>query len=432
VQISPSPRRDPGSRPTPDASAPPIVIVGAGLAGLACARHLVETGRPVLVLEAQDGIGGRVRTDQVNAFPLDRGFQVFLTAYPEAAALLDYDKLALRPFYPGALIQLRRRRYRFADPWRRPLASLSGLLAPVASLPDAVRIARLRAASLRRPDPNPAEPPITTEDYLRQFNLSPRVVDRFFRPFFGGVFLDRTLSTPSSFFRFVFAMFATGDAAIPAGGMQAIPQQLADTLPPGTIRLNTPVKTVEPQRVRLASGQTIHAAATVLATDAHTVHDLLPPSPSVSWNSTTTIYYAAPRAPIPERILVLNGTGHGFVNHVCIPALSPHNDAQAAPALISVSLLGIPHLDDDALNRRVLQELRGWFGIAVKNWELLRIYRIEHALPSMPAPGPSASGPVLQNGCFRCGDYLENPSINGALASGRKAAAAVNQALRPE
>jgi phytoene dehydrogenase-like protein len=408
-----------------DSASLPVVVVGAGLAGLACARHLAGAGVRVTVLEAGDAVGGRVRTDCVDGFLLDRGFQVFLTAYPEAAEVLDYNELQLRPFYPGALIQLGRRRYRFADPWRRPLASLAGLLAPVASLSDALRIARLRAAALRRTDPRGDDPRVSTQDYLRAFGLSERVIDRFFRPFFGGVFLERALQTPSPFFRFVFAMFASGAAALPAQGMQELPAQLARNLPSGTVRLNTLVTSVEGGAVHVASGEVIDCRAAVVATDASSARPLAPALPPTSWSSTTTVYYAAKRSPICEGILVLNGSGRGLVNHVCVPSDISDRYAPAGFALVSVSIIGIPELDDHELSRRVVDELRSWFGDEVARWNLLRVYRIEHALPILAADVSSPPVNSVGDRVIVCGDYLEDPSINGALVSGRNAAEAV-------
>ncbi len=409
------------------ADEPPVVIIGAGLAGLACARHLVRAGVGVQLLEAADAVGGRVRTDEVAGFRLDRGFQVFLPAYPEAAAVLDYVALQLRPFYPGALIQCGARRYRFADPWRRPLASLSALLSPIATASDALRIARLRSAALSSAAARNAADSIATCDDLRQFGLSERVIERFFRPFFGGVFLERELQTPSWFFRFVFAMFASRGAALPANGMQAIPEQLAAELPAATVRLNTPVASVEPGRVHLASGETVACAACVVATDAHSAGRLVSRGPSVRWNGTTTVYYAAPRSPVREGILVLNGMGPGLVNHVCVPSDVAGQYAPEGRTLVSVSIIGVPDLDDAELSRRVVEELRGWFGEGVAEWERLRVYRIAHALPRISAATPAAASSAIPDGVYLCGDYLEDPSINGALVSGRQAAAAVLQ-----
>ncbi len=407
----------------------PVVIVGAGLAGLACACRLADAGVKISVYEASDRVGGRVATDQVDGFRLDRGFQVFLTAYPEAAGLLDYEALQLRPFYPGALIQIGRSRFRFADPWRHPLAGLIGLRSPIANLRDALRIARMRAAALRDYSGQDEKNPPTTLEYLRRFGLSDRVIDRFFRPFFAGVFLERALRTPGSFFRFVFSMFARGLATLPADGMQAIPRQLAARLPADSLHLNAAVESISGNCVRLACGDTLHARAVVVATDADAAQRLVPETRDVEWNGGTTVYFSSPISPIGENILLLNGNGRGLVNHVCVPSDVSARYAPPGASLVSVNTIGIPSIDDPELVRCILDELRDWFGDIVDRWELLRVYRIPRALPVCRPQSISPMNDGKPGSPFLCGDYLEGPSINGALAGGRKSANAVLSCL---
>lgn len=396
---------------------PPVIIVGGGLAGLSCATYLHRAGIPALVLEGADRVGGRVMTDEVDGFLLDRGFQVFLTGYPAARELLDYASLELKEFYPGALVQLDGQRHRFADPWRRPLPAVSSIFAPVASFADALRIARLRADANKQNHTRDSNRKPTSE-HLADFGLSQRVIDRFFRPFFGGVFLDRTLQTPSEFFRFVFRMFASSAAALPAKGMQAIPQQLADRLPTGTVRTGVRVASVAEHSVTLSDESTIEASAVVVATDAAAAAKFSAAPQATTWNDTVTIYFAATKSPLNEGILVLNGDGTGLVNHVCVPSDVAPNYAPRDRALISISVVDEAPAADDELVDRVRSEMRTWFGEDVDSWELLRVDRIPHALPAVPED----AGVREQDGIIFCGDYLQDPSINGAIASGREAA----------
>lgn len=397
----------------------PIVIVGAGLSGLACGLSLHRAGVRFQILDASDRVGGRVATDEVDGFLLDRGFQVFLTAYPEAANLFDYKALQLNPLYAGALIQLGSRRYRFADPWRNPISAVLSLLAPIAGVRDGWRILQLRRASLQRGDPTDSNDQSSTVAYLRKFGLSERVIERFFRPFFGGVFLDRSLETPSAFFRFVFSMFAMGPATLPSGGMQTLPMQLAAALPDNAVRLNSPVADVSPTRVTLESNERIIASAVVIATDANAAARLTNDTKPVSWNSTTTVYYDAPHSPIRENALVLNGDGRGRVNHVCVPSDAAASYAPKNRSLVSISLIGAHDEDDKTIHQHVMKEIHDWFGPDVNNWRLLRVYRIKKALPrEFPADTQRANS----NGMVLCGDYTHDPSINGALLSGRRAA----------
>ncbi|MEM1063533.1 MAG: FAD-dependent oxidoreductase, partial [Planctomycetota bacterium] len=250
-------------------SEPPVVVVGAGVAGLTCAKVLHEAGVPVVVLEASDGVGGRVRTDEVDGFKLDRGFQVLLTAYPQAREHLDYEALDLRPFEPGSLIRVPDRDdfARLVDPWRRPKHTLATATAPVGSLLDKLRIALFRSDCGRRAiDRIFASPEAKSAETLGETaGFSPAMIDRFFRPFFGGIFLETKLATSDRMLRFVFKMFAEGYAALPAEGMGTIPRQLASRLPEGAVRLDSPVASLAGDHVVTSAGERLDAAAVVVA-----------------------------------------------------------------------------------------------------------------------------------------------------------------------
>lgn len=396
-----------------------VVIVGAGISGLACARALRAGGRRAVVLDRADAPGGRIRTDVVEGFRLDRGFQVMLTAYPEARRVLDYARLDLRAFYPGALVRWNGGFHRVADPFRHPLDGLRGAVSPVGSLQDKLRVGLLRlevaATSL---DTLAARPETTTAAAIDARGFGPSLRERFLRPFLGGVFLERDLRTSSRMFEFVWKMFAAGDIAVPALGMQAIPEQLADSLEPGAVRTGVEVAAVEPGLVRLADGSTISARAVVVATEGPAAARLLGEDDPGS-RSVTCHYFAAPRSPLGEPILVLNGEGpqDGPVNNLCVESdVSP---AYAPPgrALVSATVLdGAPDERDG-----VTAHLRRWFGAQVDGWRHLRSYRVAHALPDRPAP----RSPLVRDGLWRCGDWCEQASINGALLSGRKTAESV-------
>ncbi len=406
----------------------PVIVIGAGLSGLSCAASLHAQGIAVRVVEAADRVGGRVVTDVVDGFKLDRGFQVLLTAYPEAMKHFDYEALDLHAFYPGALIQVGEQRYRFADPWKKPFASLPAIFAPIATIGDAIRIAKTRSDALRDNDPNPAQDTASTDAFLRQRGLSQRVIERFFRPFFGGVMLDRELSTPSSFFRFVFSMFARGPATLPAAGMQALPEQLAAGLPAGCVMLNTAVSSLRDRQVVLASGETLTASAVVMATDADAAARLAGDGFRADWNSTTTVYYAADSSPLGENILLLNGNGQGLVNHICVPSDVCASYAPVGQSLISVSIVG-PHDKDDAqLDASIRGEMASWFKHSVADWRFLRAYRISKALPRFR--NTNSGTPAHPDGRFVCGDHVQDPSINGALLSGRTTSEAVIRYLQ--
>lgn len=413
-----------------------MIVVGAGLAGLACARELHRRGVAVQVLEASDAVGGRVRTDRVDGFLLDRGFQVLLAGYPEARAQLDLDALDLRPFYPGALVQRGGRQVRVADPRRHPVAALGALRGGLATPADGVAMARLlwhsRASVTHGLDHAGGHDEQSAIDALRAAGLSARLVDGFLRPFLTGITLDPELAGSARFMRFVLGSFLAGPTAVPAAGMQAIPDQLAAGLPVGTVRLGARVVDADEDGVTLTGGVRVDAAAVVVATEGPAAAHLLPALPDPGGLGTISLWFDAPTSPTGgQPLLVLEGDGDrgALVNNVAVLSDVAPGYAPAGRSLVNASL---PDgrggdLDDDALDLAVRRQLRGWFGAQVDAWRLLRIDRIAHAQPRQP-PGTldPPQRPVRRHGgLWVCGDHRDTASINGALASGRRAAVEV-------
>ena len=394
-----------------------IIIVGAGLSGLACAVRLREAGHHPILVERADRVGGRVKTDEVDGFLLDHGFQVYLSAYPEAGKMLDLKSLDLRKFKAGAQVFSNGKWHRVMDVFRHPQYLLVSALAPIGTLGDKLRVAILRfqcgRASLGTDR--------TTEQFLRDFGFSERIIDGFFRAFYGGIFLERELRTSSRMFEFTFRMFSTGHATLPAKGMQMIPNQLAERLMPESIHLNVAVLTVEKNAVVLENGERWEADAVVVATDAKTASRLLPElaEPVTRWRSVTGLYFSAPQSPMNEAIIALNGDGSGLVNNVCVISDVAPAYAPAGKSLISISVLGVPTSLD--LHEQVLDELERWFGSQVRKWSHLRTYQIQQALPEQ-AVTPLKKGVQRIGGIFICGDHCDSASIEGAISSGKQTA----------
>jgi len=410
----------------------PIIIIGAGMAGLACATWLHRAGRPVLVLEAADAVGGRVRTDVTpDGFRLDRGFQILLTSYPEARRMFDYGALKLKLFRSGAVIRLPDgQETTLENPLHAPLMAFAALASPIGTVKDKLLIAKLVAQLAgQTPEQLLAQPSVTTLEFLRQYGWSEQIIDSFFRPFFGGVYLDRELGTASNFFEFVFQQFMQGSAAIPSLGIQQLPEQLAGRLPTGTIRLNTPVAAVAEggRLVHLADGEALAAAAVVLATDGPAARLLgadLPAPPSLAARPTTCTYFAT-AGPAPSHgrnILHLNALSGALAHNVSFPAESGAAVAPVGQGLVSVSTHGEHGLSEEELTARLRTELVAWFGPMAHMWRHLRTYRIEQALP-VYAPGqPVQQELKLTDTLFRCGDWVSYPSLNAALGTGRQVA----------
>jgi phytoene dehydrogenase-like protein len=420
------------STTTPVPGTPDAVVVGAGLAGLAAAVHLVAAGWTVQVLEASDGVGGRVRTDVVDGFRCDRGFQVLLTAYPEMHKLFDLDALDLRAFEPGAVIRHAGRFHSLTDPFRRPTRALGSALSPVLGPLDKLRVARLRQRVVRA-DPRQLlrAPETTTARHLSDAGFSPAAIDRLFRPLFGGIQLDPTLATSSRMFDVIYRCLATGDAAVPNTGMGAIPLQLAHRLPEGTVRCNHRVVAVDGQGVTTADGERHDARAVVVATEQPAAARLLgweadPGRTAACW------WFAAPRSPIAKPILVLDGDGVGPAMNVAMmseaaPGYAPDGQALIAAACPAPERFGAG--DPAGLTGEVTAQLRSWFGSPVDQWRLLRADLITHAQPDQRPPLQPRQGVRVADGLFVAGDHRDTGSIQGALYSGRRVAAAVHEAL---
>ena len=411
------------------AQRPDVIIIGAGLAGLSAARTLQAHGVPSLIVEASDRIGGRVATDLVDGFRIDRGFQVLLDSYPEARRGLDFAALDLRPFAPGALLHRGDGRFgRIGDPLRTPLDGLRSLRSGAFTLADAFRVLGLRAASAGASDAPMRSGGPTSLEALRARGFSARAIEAFFRPFFGGVFLDRELTPARPWFEFLFGMFAAGRATLPREGMQAIPAQLAAALPSGHVRRESPVRRLHARAVELESGEVLEAEAIILATDGTAAARLLPELSAPAWSGCVTLAYAAPAAPITTPHLALKAPDDpGPVNHVCVPSIIAPSYAPAGRHLVSATIVGTPADDDAELDRDTRAQLSTWFGAsAVDRWQLLKVSRVPFSLPRVLLGEADAAAAVRRaTGHYTCGDHLETPSINGAMRSGRRAAEAV-------
>lgn len=414
-----------------------VLIVGAGLAGLACGQVLAAQGADVQVLEAGDGPGGRVRTDQRDGFLLDRGFQVLFTAYPAVNRLLDPPALALRYFAPGAIIAHRTHRYVLTDPLRDPGDGLRAVLSPVVPLADKLRTLAL-AAELRA---QTIDEVLSGEDestlaFLQRRGFSPNYINGFIRPFYGGIFLDRGLATSAKCFRFDFKMLAEGNIAVPATGIGAIPAQLAGRLG-NRVRLGVRVTRLlrgdddAVRGVQSTDGGEWPADRVVVATDAPEAARLTGLPMPEGHVGTVNLYWAAPRSVYRGRKIVLNSNPRPFLNHVVqITNIAPEF-APAGEHLLSASVLGVPPGDDAALFAQALADLRRIFagdGAALTALEALRplaVYRIPYSQFAQP-PGihptlPDNRTPIPN--LFFAAEFTEASSQNAALISGEKAAA---------
>ncbi len=416
-----------------------IVIIGAGLAGLTCAKVLHESGRQVLVLEAADQVGGRVRTDiHEDGYRLDRGFQVLFTAYPAASRHLNYERLKQRKFDPGAILVKNGKRHEIADPRREPTHAVASLVNPLIPVGDKLRVLHLisqvsglSTSEIFSGQNQPDRRDESTEAYLQRLGFTEEgFIDNFARPFYGGIFLDRSLSTSARMFQFTLKMLAIGATIIPAEGMQRIPEQLASVLPAGSVRCHAQVREllVSNERVsgvRLTTGEQIEAEQVVVATEspvaATFIRKPLPTQPVGS----VCIYFAGDEQLYSQRKILLNTHPDAFVNNAVLLTNIAPSYAPPRKHLLSATILGYPEGDDEQLAQRALRELAGWFPASdVSHWQLLAVYRLPFSQFAQP-PGVFDTLPDNRTsikGLYIAGEYTQSSSIQGAMHSGEHAA----------
>jgi phytoene dehydrogenase-like protein len=407
-----------------------VVIVGGGLAGLVCAQDLVAAGVSCRIVEASDRVGGRVATDAVDGFLLDRGFQILLTAYPEVRSRLDLEALDLALFDPGAVVRVGGRFHRVADPLRRPLQMAQTMLAPVGTLLDKARLAALVldvrahpvASLVRRPD-------MSTAARLDRAGFSAAMVRAFWQPLFSGIQLDPDLEVSSRRFDLILRMLAGGSTALPREGMGAIPAQLAATLPEGTVRLDARVASVRPTSVDLADGQRMEARAVVVATEGPEAHRLLGRSVADPGSrAAACCWFSTPRPPWPGSVILLDGDESGPAKNVVVMSEVSASYAPTGLSLVAAAVPG-PEALEDSVTTRVREQLARWFGSSTAEWSHLRTDVIAHGQPRQDPPLSIKRRVDLGDGLFVCGDHRDTASIQGAMFSGARTAEAVRQAL---
>jgi phytoene dehydrogenase-like protein len=401
------------------------VVVGAGLAGLVAARQLTNAGLAIRVFEASDGPGGRMRTDEVDGFRLDRGFHTVCPSYPALDRELDVPALRLRPFTRGIGVLAKGESHRLAPDASALGALRSGLL----SLRDVAALARLAALDALGPAGRlKHRSDRTTFDELRAAGFGESAIDRVFRPFLSGIYGEDTLNTSGRFFHLVWRSLLRGGAAVPAEGIQAIPNQLAARLPADSITYGAKVTSVHPGVVKVGGHGEVRAPAVIVATDASTAARLLPGLTRPIWYGLTTFFHATVELPAPEPLLLVDAEQPTVIRHTVVLSAAAPEYAPAGCHLVATTVLGAEGASADKpgaeLERRVRTRLAALHQTSTAHWDLVGSYSIAHALPAMIAPHPLRRRVRLDRGLYVCGDHRDTSSIQGALVSGRRAALA--------
>lgn len=409
-----------------------VVIIGAGLAGLAAARRLTIAGRDVCVIDAGDAPGGRVRTDRVDGLLLDRGFQLYNPSYTEGANVLDLNSLDIKNFSPGLIVSIDGRAYKMADPKREPTWAVDSLLAPVGKISAKLKFARYALGLvLSKTSSNTYDQ--RTDAFLRA-KFGNKLTEQLLQPFLAGVFLEGELATSKRFFDITLKSFVSGTPGVPRDGMQSIPNQLATQLPQGSINFGVTASAVAQTMVRTDQGD-IRTRSVVIATNARSAAILIPSLKVPASNSVTTWYHLAncsgSELTEGKSTLVVDGkkfngafsdSSRPLVNTVVMSNNAP-SYASKNRTLISSSALGVHHSGEAEL--KVRSHLASLYGVPTSGWTHVATYPIPDALPMMNAPHDIAQDVRLSQGVYLCGDYRQVSSIDGALASGRRAAEAL-------
>lgn len=411
-----------------------VIIVGGGLSGLSCARELRKHGVSCLILEEKDRPGGRVKTDKVDGFLLDRGFQVLQTGYPEAQTALDYNELDLRRFPAGVAVRWNGKFHIIADPRYHPANFLSTAFSPIGNFKDRLGMLRLgRSVTRGTFEDIFTQPEERTIDFLQGWGFSEQFIHRFFVPFFAGACLDRSITASSRVLKYIFRVFSSGDAALPAFGMEDIPKQLASSLPKETIRLNSKVESVSSGLVTLADGSCLQAKMIVLATSRPVVEKLLKVPHFGSSRRESCLYYSCDwKTPFNNPFLVLNGDNSGPINNLAFPSLVAPHYAPEGKTLVTAVVLGEEHRGDPDLESKVRTQLLQWFGDGMNDLRHLHTYQIEDALPNQdpPTANPYTLPDIITSTIRVCGEYQSLPGTQWALLSGRKCAEAIREDLK--
>lgn len=403
-----------------------VVIIGAGVAGLIAALELEKAGVSPLIIEASDVPGGRLKTDKIDGYMLDHGFQVLLTAYPETRHYLDYEPLKLGKFDPGAVVFSENTTYKVMDPMRHPEKLISMLFSGIGKLSDKIKLAKLtRDLKAKSPEDIFNGKEESTLNYLRAAGFSQKIIEQFFKPFYSGIFLENELATSRKMFEFVFKMFAEGAAALPQDGIQAIPKQLVSQLEKTEIRYGERAILEGPDCIRTAGGE-IKADDIIIATAPH---DLLPglKDQEQTYHSVLNLYFSCDSRVISNPMIGLVSRKNSIITNFCYPSALHPGYAPEGKELLSISVVSVPDLPLETIIKKVQSEWSAISGEPEGSIAFLREYSISHALPVMDhsafrMPGTASQ---VQDHIFLAGDYLLYGSLNAAMTSGRTAAQAL-------
>ncbi len=411
-----------------------IAVVGAGLAGLTCAKMLHEAAEEFVVLEAATEPGGRVRHVRKDGFTLDRGFQVFPDSYAAMRRHVNIPALQPRYFDSGALMWEDGEFFAVRSPMRHPGAIFSDLGTSAFRFTDKVKLTSLVSSLILSSDAELLEKCAAPDDestsaYLARLGFSEEFLRRFAQPFFGGVFIDNDLQTSKGLFWFYLKKLATGRTFIPAGGVGDLPAQMAAGLPGERLRLGTSVEALETtdRRVtalRLAGGERLPVTRVVLATDEPSTCRILGLASTGRGHTSVYVVYLVSDVPLlPDKLIVLPAGDRRLVRHFTqVTNIAPEY-APDGQHLLSATVLNEQGLNESALAEATIAEISTVFPAARGKLRMLARIPVPYATLSQP-PGFAARR-ILHSpypNLHLAGDQVSSSSFEAAMRSGETAA----------
>ena len=408
-----------------------IVIAGAGVAGLSAGVFLKRHGyENITFIETSEKVGGRMQTENIDGFTLDKGFHVFFAAYPYAQDLLDYNKLNLKYFDSGAIIFREGKLRKIMDPFRHPLSTFKTIFNAIGTWGDKINLVKRRIEVMQATENQIFEKfEVKTSSILKKKRFSNRFIKGFFQPLFSGIFLENELTTSRRVFDYTFKMMMEGRTAIPAEGIAAIPNQLASQFDKESFKFNKSVVSFTNNKVMLDDGEVIPADIFIVATNQNSLYRLLKNEPLIKNRSTTCLYFSADKKPFSEPLVCVNGNDLKLVNNITVLTNIYKGFAPKGKELISVSLNGFAKAEDLVLEEEVKVELRKVFGKDVYDWKLIKVYKIDYALPNQDYVLSKRQVHELKLGqnVYACGDHLLYGSMNAAMKSGKMVAELIHK-----
>ena len=401
-----------------------IHIIGAGISGLIAAQVLENYGYKPTIIEGSNSVGGRVKSDLVEGYLLDRGFQVLLTSYPAAKKYIDFDALEIQRLLPGATIFKNGKSQTIGDPLRSFSLLFPTLFSSIATFSDKLKILKLNVLLKKKEiDTIFKEDEKTTLQYLIDVGFSEEMIQTFFKPFFSGIFLEPNLDTSSRMFEFVYKMFGEGLAVVPKAGIQAISNQLKDNLKNTKILLNSEVESVKNKGIILKDGSEIESDFTIIATEASQLVANLN-NQETHWKTCDTLYFETTDRIISRPLIGLISEENSLINNLFYHT-SIQTTTKGKGELLSVTIVKNHSLSEKQLIEKITEELEDFCGIT--NATFIKRYQIEKALPKLDnlQYEISSTETKLTSSIFLAGDQLLNGSLNAAMIAGERAAMGV-------